>query len=83
MNFLHVRPSATLRHVCLQYSIFKIAVFFSWLVVVSGPEHIEDIRKATNDQMTFFDALDKVLGRLIHRGQLKLIQRCILPDIPV
>lgn len=42
---------------------FKIARYFRSslrLVIVTRPEHLEDIRKATDDQLSFLDTLDQV-----------------------
>jgi hypothetical protein len=35
---------------------FKIPMISKWMIVVSGPEMIEDIRKADSDKMSFRDA---------------------------
>ncbi|KAJ3569657.1 hypothetical protein NP233_g4898 [Leucocoprinus birnbaumii] len=41
-----------------KYPIFKIPTLFSWLVVVSSPELLEDMKKAGDEQMSFLEALD-------------------------
>ncbi|KAF9445324.1 cytochrome P450 [Macrolepiota fuliginosa MF-IS2] len=48
-----------------KYRIFKIRRYFSWLVIVNGPQHLEDIRKATDDKLSFLDALSEA-GQLDH-----------------
>ncbi|KAF5350114.1 hypothetical protein D9756_009061 [Leucocoprinus leucothites] len=41
-----------------KYPIFKIPTFSSWLLVVAGPELLEDMRKASDEQISFLAALD-------------------------
>ncbi|KAJ3570466.1 hypothetical protein NP233_g4384 [Leucocoprinus birnbaumii] len=36
-----------------KYTIFKIPRFFSWMVVITGREQLEDIRKASDDFLSF------------------------------
>jgi hypothetical protein len=52
------RSTSLMPHV--QYPVFKIPRYFSWLVIVTGPDHLEDMRKATDDQMSFDAAANKV-----------------------
>lgn len=40
--------------------IFKIATLNRWLVVVSGTQHIEELRKAAEDDVSFTAAAHKV-----------------------
>lgn len=44
-----------------KYPIFKFPTFFSWTVVVAGPELLEDIRGASDQQMSFLAALDEAV----------------------
>ena len=39
---------------------FKIALVDRWIVVVSGPQLIEEIRKMPDEQMSFLDAASEV-----------------------
>ncbi|KAF7775649.1 hypothetical protein Agabi119p4_4042 [Agaricus bisporus var. burnettii] len=48
-----------------RYPIFKITRCFSWLVVVSGQEYLEDLRKASAEQLSFPEALNKA-GQFDH-----------------
>ncbi|KAF8061617.1 cytochrome P450 [Lyophyllum atratum] len=51
---------------------FKVPGISKWTVVVSGPQMVEDLRKATDDQVSFRDAvadviqIDYTIGREIH-----------------
>ncbi|KAJ8475230.1 hypothetical protein ONZ51_g6703 [Trametes cubensis] len=36
-------------------SVFKIAMFDQWLVIVSGPKLVEDIRKRPDDELSFVE----------------------------
>ncbi|KAJ3551745.1 hypothetical protein NP233_g13020 [Leucocoprinus birnbaumii] len=40
------------------YKFSSSIPLFSWLVVVAGPDHLEDIRKASDEQISFLGALD-------------------------
>ncbi|KAG6908657.1 hypothetical protein DXG01_003751 [Tephrocybe rancida] len=44
--------------------IFKVADFRSWTVIVSGPDLIEDIRKAPEDVLVFEAAIDEAVHSL-------------------
>ncbi|KAK0471578.1 cytochrome P450 [Armillaria novae-zelandiae] len=37
-------------------SVFKVPLLYKWMVVVSGPEKINDIRKSTREQLSSVDA---------------------------
>jgi hypothetical protein len=39
---------------------FRIPMISKWMIVVSGPQMIDDIRRATDDQVSFRDALVEV-----------------------
>ncbi|KAJ3569656.1 hypothetical protein NP233_g4899 [Leucocoprinus birnbaumii] len=43
-----------------KYPIFKIRTPFSWFVIVAGPQHLEDMRRANDDQMSFLAALNQM-----------------------
>jgi hypothetical protein len=47
----------------IQYNgkAFKISMTSRWMIVVTGPDMIEDIRKADDDKMSFRDANADVL----------------------
>ncbi|KAF8325934.1 cytochrome P450, partial [Amanita rubescens] len=53
-------------------SIFKIPMMTQWMVVVTGPQLFEDVRKASDDELSFLDAAaemihtDLLLGRETH-----------------
>lgn len=46
----------------LQYKegVFKIPLTDRWLVVVSGPKLVEELRKLPDDKMSFLDAIADV-----------------------
>ena len=46
----------------LQYKgrAFKVANFNRWLVIVSGPNLIDDVRKAADHELSFLDAANEV-----------------------
>lgn len=56
----------------LQYKgrAFRVATFDHWLVIVSGPKLIDDIRRAADDELSFDEAANEVrhmwLRRLVH-----------------
>ncbi|KAF8799220.1 cytochrome P450 [Phlegmacium glaucopus] len=55
--------------------LFRIADFGSWTIIVSGPKHIEDIRKAPEDVLTIETAIDEALHALeprIRRSQFHI-----------
>lgn len=39
---------------------FKVANFNRWLVIVSGPRLIDDVRKAADNELSFIDAANEV-----------------------
>jgi hypothetical protein len=40
----------------------------NWMIVVSGPQMLDDLRRATDDQVSFREAIAEVycFGRLFH-----------------
>ncbi|KDR68411.1 hypothetical protein GALMADRAFT_231377 [Galerina marginata CBS 339.88] len=40
---------------------FKVSTLSRWMVIVSGPQMIDDIRRATNDQLSFTEAVSEVV----------------------
>lgn len=40
--------------------VFKVATPASWAIVVSGPELINDFRRAADDELSFDDAANEV-----------------------
>ncbi|XP_006456956.1 hypothetical protein AGABI2DRAFT_78683, partial [Agaricus bisporus var. bisporus H97] len=47
------------------HRIFKIPRYFDWAVIVNGEECLEDMRKATDDKLSFMDSLNLV-SRLLY-----------------
>ncbi|KAF5349930.1 hypothetical protein D9756_009063 [Leucocoprinus leucothites] len=43
-----------------KYPIFRIRTLFSWVVIVSGPKHLEDMKKASDEQISFLAALNEM-----------------------
>lgn len=41
-------------------STFKISNIGRWIVMVSGPQMLDDIRRASEDQISFEDAVGEV-----------------------
>ena len=39
---------------------FKIAAFDQWMVMVAGPEMVEDLRRRPDDEFSFVEAADEV-----------------------
>jgi len=55
-------------------SIFKIPMLTQWMVVVTGPQMIEDVRRASDDQLSSKDALAEVICHpYCHACNLSLI----------
>ena len=44
-------------------SIFKVPMLTQWMILVSGPRLIEDIRQASDDQLSLVDAAVEVIFR--------------------
>ncbi|KAF9445833.1 cytochrome P450 [Macrolepiota fuliginosa MF-IS2] len=42
-----------------KFPVFKLPRYFSWMIVVNGPQYLEDIRKATDDQLSFLAFLNE------------------------
>ena len=59
----HTKVAASPLNVRSQYhgSVFKVATLDHWLVVASGLDMIEDIRKRPDDQMSFSHAIEESL----------------------
>lgn len=55
----------------LQYKIFRVAMINRWLVIVSGAQMNEELRKFPDEEMSFVDAVEDV--RL-----LRLFNHCTL-----
>ena len=49
---------------------FKVSTMGRYMVVVSGPDMLEDIRKATDEQLSFRDAVAEVLLRFCRTHQI-------------
>jgi hypothetical protein len=45
--------------------LFKIATFSSWMVLLSNPELVEDIRKAPEEILSHKEPLDEVPALLV------------------
>lgn len=39
---------------------FKVPMLSKWMIVISGPKMVDDIRRATDDQVDFNDAVAEV-----------------------
>ncbi|KIJ13827.1 hypothetical protein PAXINDRAFT_13375 [Paxillus involutus ATCC 200175] len=46
---------------CHKGAPFKVARLYRWLVVVSGPQFVEDVRKASDDELSFAEATNEDL----------------------
>lgn len=44
----------------LQYKIFRVAMINRWLVIVSGAQMNEELRKFPDEEMSFVDAVEDV-----------------------
>ncbi|KIJ13791.1 hypothetical protein PAXINDRAFT_80408 [Paxillus involutus ATCC 200175] len=75
---------------------FKVADLYRWTVVVSGPQFVEDLRKASDDELSFTEAVNEnfkfeyTLGHDVHynpfhiptiRSQLTRNLGILYPDI--
>ncbi|PBK82189.1 cytochrome P450 [Armillaria gallica] len=52
----HAKEIIQAGHQLYDGSAFKVPLLDKWMVVVSGPEKINDIRKSSTDQLSFMDA---------------------------
>ncbi|KAK0196192.1 cytochrome P450 [Armillaria mellea] len=52
----HAKEIVQAGHQMYNGSAFKVPLLDKWMVVVSGPEMINDIRKSSTDQLSFMDA---------------------------
>jgi hypothetical protein len=43
---------------------FKVARLYRWMVVVSGPQFVEDVRKASDEELSFMEASNEVSNSL-------------------
>ena len=41
-------------------SAFKIALFGSWMVMVSGPKMVDELRKKQDDELSFVEGAEEV-----------------------
>ncbi|KIK94711.1 hypothetical protein PAXRUDRAFT_429265 [Paxillus rubicundulus Ve08.2h10] len=70
------RSSQTMNCRCSQHKgmPFKVAGLCGWKVVVSGPQFVEEVRKASDDELSFMEAandslnIEYMLGSDIHRN---------------
>jgi hypothetical protein len=62
----------------LQYkgSAFKVANFDQWLVIVSGQQAVEELRQATEDELSFTKAMEDV-GIIIIQSNRLINCQCI------
>ena len=56
----------------LQYKIFRVAMINRWLVIVSGAQMNEELRKFPDEQMSFVDAVEDVNHRVCLKYRLTL-----------
>lgn len=58
----------------MQYygTAFKVPTIGKWFVVVSGPQMVDDLRKATDETVSFREALVDVLKVLLSNVKLIL-----------
>ncbi|KIJ09984.1 hypothetical protein PAXINDRAFT_102115 [Paxillus involutus ATCC 200175] len=77
-------------------ALFKVADLYRWTVIVSGPQFVEDVRKASDDELSFMEATNDnlnteyTLGHDVHhnpyhvaiiRSQLTRNLGILFPDI--
>ena len=48
-------------------SVFKVALLQHWMVVVSGPKMVEDLRRRPDDELSFTEGTEEVRGMAILR----------------
>lgn len=53
-----------------------------WMVVVTGPDMVNDIRRATDDQVSFREAVAEVRSNHVDPA-LMLIYRFLFADSPI
>ncbi|THH28881.1 hypothetical protein EUX98_g5295 [Antrodiella citrinella] len=58
-NSSHTFPSIQYAHT---KGIFKVALPDQWLVVVAGPQHLEDLKRMSEDQISNYGGLDELLA---------------------
>ena len=54
---LHARLCTPLQH---RSAPFKVADIYRWIVVVSSPKHVEELRRAPDDTLSFAEAIKDV-----------------------
>jgi len=49
---------------------FKVLYLYSWLVIVSGPKLVDELRRASDDELSSWEAINEVSGKadLVERG---------------
>ena len=52
--------SSILPHLKYRHSIFRVPNLDKWMVIVRGPEYIEEIKKAPETQLSFVDEAEEV-----------------------
>ena len=63
-------------------SIFKIPMLTQWMVVVTGPQLIEDVQRASDDQLSSNDAFAEVIRHGYTRNlSLTLCDKTLHTDI--
>lgn len=51
-----------LNHLKHYPGLFKIPTMGRWMVVATGPQLIDDIRRASDDQLSFTEAISEVIS---------------------
>ncbi|KAI0713154.1 cytochrome P450 [Cerioporus squamosus] len=62
INFLR-KPKALLREGYQQFygSVFKVALIGQWMVVVSGPKMVDELRKRPDEEVSFIEGLEEIV----------------------
>jgi len=62
-----------------QYKVFKVALLEQWLVVVSGPEMNDELRKVPDSHVSFTMAAEEVcLSFSLQRAYLEAFPNVVL-----
>lgn len=59
-------PAFTFLSLQFHGSVFKVALFGQWMVVVSGPKMVDELRKRPDEEMSFIEGVEEVLIHAFH-----------------
>ena len=54
---------------------FKVADRYRWIVVLGGHQHIEELRKAPDDELSFHHASNDVSSNIVTERKFNIVDR--------